>query len=88
MIVQIGSLFVNTDNIVTLSYVEHKGENETDFGIQINNHKYILYSVKNDDTEKQDKVREKVSGVVATLVNSYVNPVQRLKLEEDNVKVQ
>lgn len=88
MIIQIGTLFLNTDNIVTLSYLEHKEDTETDFGLQINNHKYILYRIKNDEVEKQDKIREKVSGVIATIVNSYVNPVQRLKLEDEDVKVQ
>lgn len=92
MIVQINQLFINTDNITTISPYETKlkveGENSVstvlELGIVINGIKYTLYTVDVTDIELVSKTSQKVNNIVNTIVNMLVTPVQRLKLGDEN----
>lgn len=92
MIVQINQLFINTDNITTISPYETtlkvEGENSVstvlELGIVINGIKYTLYTVDVTDIELVSKTSQKVNNIVNTIVNMLVTPVQRLKLGDEN----
>ena len=84
MIVQIGNLFINTANIVTVSSYGIQDASETDLGIIINGIKYNVYKVKNEEKELLEANQAKINGIINTLVNMLAAPVQRLNLEEDN----
>ena len=84
MIVQIGNLFINTANIVTVSSYGIQDASETDLGIIINGIKYSVYKVKNEEKELLEANQAKINGIINTLVNMLAAPVQRLNLEEDN----
>ena len=43
MIVQLGNLFINTENVVTISSYGIQDTEETDLGIVINGIKYNVY---------------------------------------------
>lgn len=84
MIVQIGNLFINTANIVTVSSYGIQDASETDLGIIINGIKYSVYKVKNEEKELLEANQAKINGIINTLANMLAAPVQRLNLEEDN----
>ena len=84
MIVQLGNLFINTENVVTISYYGIQDTEETDLGIVINGIKYNVYKVKNDDKELLEANQAKINGIINTIVNILAAPVSRLKLEDDN----
>lgn len=83
MLVQIEQLYINTDNIVTLSIYELKHDNNTDFGLIINNSKYLIYNVENKE-EVLNLARTKTKNLVSILLRGMsINPIQRLQLEEE-----
>ena len=84
MIVQIGNLFINTANIATFISYGIKEASETDLSININDIKYNVYKVKNEEKELLEANQAKINGIINTLVNMLAAPVQRLNLEEDN----
>ena len=84
MIVQLGNLFINTENVVTISSYGIQDTEETDLGIVINGIKYNVYKVKNDNKELLEANQAKINGIINTIVNILAAPVSRLKLEDDN----
>lgn len=83
MLVQIEQLYINTDNIVTLSTYELKHDNNTDFGLIINNSKYLIYNVENE-TNALNTAKTKTKNLVSILLRGMsINPIQRLQLEEE-----
>ena len=86
MIVQLAELFINTDNIVTLSMFEQahimNEEQYIDTGLTVNGKVYTVYTVKADDEESVKVARQKTHDIVATIINlmSTPRPVQRLNL--------
>lgn len=86
MIIQIDQLFINTDNIVTISpfdrIVTDKEEKEyVEVGVVINGIKYTLSIVKKEETETVNKAKQKAVNVITTIINSLaVHTVQKLNL--------
>ena len=87
MIFQIEQLFVNTDNIVTISPLDRpaltKDNKEVvELGIVINGVKYTLFVVEKEN-EKLQELRQKVVNVVTTIINGIsIHAVQKLNLGE------
>lgn len=83
MLVQIEKLYINTDNIVTLSSYEIEHNKVTEFGLIINNSKYLIYNVENKE-EVLNLARTKTKNLISILLRGMsINPIQRLQLEEE-----
>lgn len=83
MILQIDQLFINADNIVTISPYNTDEKDKMIFGLIINGVKYVLYVVSKEDQGEVEKTAKKILNIVSTIINSCsVHPVQRLNLEE------
>lgn len=81
MLIQIDQLFINTDNITTISAYSNKEEETYHFGIIINAVKYGLF--KTDKKEEFEEYAKKTISIVNTIVNHMtLQPIQRLNLEE------
>ena len=85
MIIQLNQLFINTDNVATISPYETSKDKTTEFGIIINGIKYTIFESKDNSFDELQKERNKVFNIISTIINLLTsNPVQRLKLGEEN----
>jgi len=88
MIIQIDQLFINTDNIVTISpfdrtVADKEGKEYIETGVVINGIKYTLFLTNKENKEVVEKIKQKAVNVVTTVINNLsVHAVQRLNLEE------
>lgn len=81
MIIQIDQLFINTDNIATISAYSTKEEETYNFGIVINAVRYGLF--KTENKEEFEEYAKKTISIVNTIINHMtLQPVQRLNLED------
>lgn len=94
MIIQIDQLFINTDNIVTISpydkLVTSKEDESKKFvetGFIINGVPYALFAISIDDEKAIVEFKQKVVNIVTTIINSIsVHPVQKLNIAEESKK--
>ena len=85
MIFEVNGLFINTNNISTISAFSKEvvaSLHKWVVGISIDGVEYTLYTFDPSEKEKIDETTRKMRNVVATIINSLVTPVQRLNLEE------
>ena len=85
MIFEVNGLFINTNNISTISVFSKEvvaSMHRWVVGISIDGVEYTLYTFDPSEKEKIDETTRKMRNVVATIINSLVTPVQRLNLEE------
>lgn len=84
MIFEINGLFINTENLVTLRSLRKVTNESVEYGIAVNEHEYILFTVPNSEVEQQKQIQDTVKNIVATIVNSMITkPVQKIKFAED-----
>ena len=81
MIFQIDQLFINSDNITTLSPYDVKDDKSVEMGLIINGVKYALFIISLDNKEEIEDRSKKLIGIANTLINGLVTPVQRLKVQ-------